>query len=142
MTLKHKLQFSRTKVDAVGRELVACIQSSEVPEMPFSVLNDWRNFHTFPLNSIAVTLKQKARRIGDDALVVERLKRTRSVLAKLVREPSMRLTQMQDIGGCRAVMGTVDEVYLLKESYLNRSGSYEIVHMVIPPFLSKVKSRG
>lgn len=129
MTLRHKLQYSRTKVDSAGKNLVACNDADALPEPALAALNDWRNFHTFPLNSITVVLKGKARRIQNDALVVERLKRSRSVLAKLMREPSMRLTQMQDIGGCRAVMKSVEDVYRLKESYLNGKGNYDIVHV-------------
>lgn len=36
---------------------------------------------------------------------------------------------MQDIGGCRAVFDSIDSVYRLKESYLEKRGQYEIVHM-------------
>src|SRR3546814_7190114 len=98
-------------------------------EAALDVLNEWRSFHTFPLNSIAVGLRQKSRRIYQDALVVQRLKRARSILAKLIREPSMRLTQMQDIGGGRAVLDSVESVYQLKESYLNKRRQYEVVHI-------------
>ena len=129
MTLRHKLQFSRSRVDKAGRELARAPDSEILPDNIMAALNDWRNFHTFPLNSITVVLKGKARRIQGDALIVERLKRSRSVLAKLVREPSMRLTQMQDIGGCRAVMKSIEEVYELKESYLNGKGNYEVVQI-------------
>src|SRR3546814_597269 len=93
------------------------------------VLNEWRSFHTVPRNSITVGLRQKSRRIYQGALVVQRLKRARSILAKLIREPSMRLTQMQDIGGGRAVLDSVESVYQLKESYLNKRRQYEVVHI-------------
>jgi hypothetical protein len=109
-------------------------------EAALDVLNEWRSFHTFPLNSITVALRQKSRRIYPDALVVQRLKRARSILAKLVREPSMRLTQMQDIGGGRAVLDSVDSVYLLKESYLGKRGQYEVVH--IDDYIRSPKSSG
>src|SRR3546814_11188592 len=71
-------------------------------EAALDVLNEWRSFHTFPLNSLTVGLRQKSRRIYQDALVVQRLKRARSILAKLIRAPSMRLTQLPDIGCGRA----------------------------------------
>lgn len=129
MTLHAKLTYSRTKIDRAGRELVLAMESQDTLETALAPVNDWRSFHAFPLNSITVVLKQKARRIQADALVVQRLKRSRSILAKLVREPSMRLTQMQDIGGCRAVLDSVDSVYQLKESYQDRKGQYEVVHI-------------
>jgi hypothetical protein len=129
VTLHATRKASRSRVDKAGRELVATSDGAQVPEEPLSVINDWRSFHTFPLNSITVVLKQKSRRIQNDALVVQRLKRARSILGKLVREQSMRLTQMQDIGGCRAVFDSVESVYRLKESYLDNKGQYEIVHI-------------
>ena len=60
--------------------------------------------HAFPLNTITMDLRQKVKRVRPGANVVQRLKRARSMLAKLQKEASMRLTQMQDIGGCRAVV--------------------------------------
>lgn len=129
MTLHATKKHSRSRIDRAGRELASETQQGEVLEGALSVLNDWRSFHTFPLNSTTVVLKQKARRIEGEALVVQRLKRARSVLSKLTREPSMRLSQMQDIGGCRAVFTSLDSVYHLKESYLNHQGQYEVVHI-------------
>lgn len=41
----------------------------------------------------------------------------------------MRLTQMQDIGGGRAVLDSVESVYRVKDSYLENKGQYEVVHI-------------
>lgn len=129
MTLHANKKHSRTRIDQAGRQLLAASADAEMPENSLATLNDWRSFHTFPLNSTTVVLKQKSRRIEKGALVVQRLKRARSILAKLAREPSMRLSQMQDIGGCRAVFESLDSVYRLKDSYLDRKGQYEVVHI-------------
>lgn len=129
VTLRSSNKYSRNRVDKAGRELVAAGDDQTNAENALEVVNEWRSFHTFPLNSITVALRQKSRRIYNDALVVQRLKRARSILAKLIREPSMRLTQMQDIGGGRAVLDSVDSVYRLKESYLDKKGQYEVVHI-------------
>lgn len=42
--------------------------------------------------------------------VSQRLKRIPTIIDKLVREPTMQLANMQDIGGCRAVLNSFDEV--------------------------------
>lgn len=42
--------------------------------------------------------------------VSQRLKRVPTIINKLVREPTMQLANMQDIGGCRAVLNSFDEV--------------------------------
>ena len=129
VTSRSSNKYSRTRVDKAGRELVLAGDDQGGAEAALDALNEWRSFHTFPLNSITVVLKQKSRRVYKDALVVQRLKRARSILSKLIREPSMRLTQMQDIGGGRAVLDSIDSVYQLKDSYLNNKGQYEVVHI-------------
>lgn len=48
-------------------------------------------------------LKGRAKKIDKTAVIAQRLKRLPSIRAKLQREP-MRLPQMQDIGGCRAIV--------------------------------------
>lgn len=40
----------------------------------------------------------------------------------------MRLTQMQDIGGCRAVVATIDEVYALRELYRKSKSLHVLVN--------------
>jgi putative GTP pyrophosphokinase len=40
----------------------------------------------------------------------QRLKREDRIIQKLVRQPSLRLAQMQDIGGCRVVVPTLAEL--------------------------------
>lgn len=42
--------------------------------------------------------------------VSQRLKRVPTIIDKLSREPGMRLARMADIGGCRAVLNSIDEV--------------------------------
>ena len=43
--------------------------------------------------------------------VSQRLKRFPTIVGKLIRQPEMALARMQDIGGCRAVLNSADEVY-------------------------------
>jgi len=47
---------------------------------------------------------------------------------------------MQDIGGCRAVLDSIDGVYRLKDSYLDNKGQYEIVH--IDDYIRSPKASG
>jgi putative GTP pyrophosphokinase len=47
---------------------------------------------------------------GYQVEVSQRLKRFPTILDKLRREPTMQLSTMQDIGGCRAVLGSCEEI--------------------------------
>ena len=72
------------------------------------VINTWRASHAGPLNTFRMNLRRRVR--GRD-FVVQRLKRMPTIVSKLKRLPWIRLSQMQDIGGCRAVLRTSDNAY-------------------------------
>lgn len=120
--------FSRTKVDQAGEAL----RSRSNPPVPLAeargILGNWRAAHAFPLNTMQMNLRQRARRINSDPLVAQRLKRERSIVGKLDRFPRMRLTQMQDIGGCRAVLDSQEEVNQLARVYRENPGAHESVN--------------
>lgn len=81
------------------------------------VAQNWRTCHAYPLNAFQVTLRQRARRVEHRPLIAQRLKRFVSVVEKLAREVNMNLAQMQDLGGCRAVLSSVDAVDRLAALY-------------------------
>lgn len=64
-----------------------------------------------------VTLAGRAKRISDRALVVQRLKRMPSILSKLQSGRVKDVSSMQDMGGCRAIMPSIDDVYALAQQY-------------------------
>jgi len=64
--------------------------------------------------------KQTTYRDGDPT-VAQRIKRLPSIRHKLERMPSMKLSRMQDIGGCRAVVSTVPVLNGLVEYYAEAS---------------------
>jgi ppGpp synthetase/RelA/SpoT-type nucleotidyltranferase len=67
------------------------------------VIDNWRSSHSMPLQVMKMMLKGRAKSVDPDAIVAQRLKRLPSIRAKLQRE-TMRLQQMQDLGGCRAIV--------------------------------------
>lgn len=75
-----------------------------------SVLSNYRLAHAFPLNAVTVTVKSRALDVNPDAVVAQRHKRLPTILDKLKRHPSMSVTTMQDLGGCRVVLKSISEV--------------------------------
>ncbi|MCA8293320.1 RelA/SpoT domain-containing protein [Burkholderia sp. AU30198] len=120
-------EFSRERVNAAGRRLVAGVEVIEDRE-PFNfvdlndyldatmIMSNWRASHQFPLNTFKINLRDRAIKIDDAAFVAQRLKRATSIIDKLKRFPRMRLSQMQDIGGCRAVLSSLEQVNQLRDS--------------------------
>jgi hypothetical protein len=89
------------------------------------IINNWRACHGYPLNTFQNNLRRSAKKVDSSALIAQRTKRLISITNKLERQPSMKLTQMQDIGGCRAVVKSVLGVRRLDEFYTKQS---EIKH--------------
>ena len=120
-------QHGKGAIDRAGELLIpwwvdnAELQAGELVEA-FDIVQNWRTSHAFPLNTFQVNLRNRARRVQPDALVAQRLKRFSSMMNKLAREPKMKLSQMQDLGGCRAIMSSVGAVDQLFDLYRGGHG--------------------
>jgi ppGpp synthetase/RelA/SpoT-type nucleotidyltranferase len=93
----------------------------------YNIVNNFRAAHSYPLNTFQSRLRRTTRSTTPGALVSQRIKRLSSIKAKLARFPKMRLTQMQDLGGCRAVVSNVKLVGRLKENYDHSRMKHELV---------------
>jgi len=88
-----------------------------VPGESLAVINNWRSAHNYPLHAITMTLRERAKKVDQTRLIAQRIKRLRSIEAKLRRFRQMQLSRMNDIGGCRAVVQTVSHVDTLVSIY-------------------------
>jgi len=57
-----------------------------------------------PLSLVNLGVRYYIKQAGCDVVVAQRLKRLPRIVEKMSRHPRMRLTQMQDVGGCRAIL--------------------------------------
>lgn len=106
-------KFSKSKTDLAGEILSASTSSEEEKLRAIEVLDNWRAAHSYPMHIFKKRLKSVSEKIDKNALSVQRLKRVPSILKKLNREyngkkATMKLTQMQDIAGCRVVMNNIE----------------------------------
>jgi len=76
----------------------------------YAIVENWRTSHGLPLNTFQAALRVRTKRVQQNVIVAQRLQRFASVMNKLVREPNMKLSQMHDLGGCRAIFSTVKSV--------------------------------
>lgn len=125
-------EFSKTAVDKAGRRLARptapwSIEDWEV-ENDLTIVNNRRWAHNRPLNTFKVGLRQKAKQIDQKCTCVQRLKRLPSILNKL-SSGTTRLSQMQDIAGCRAVMRSVRTAYRLVAAYGASRMKHELSHV-------------
>ena len=111
-----KLEFSRTSIIKAGKAIKKENISYDEEKDTRKIIDNWRASHAFPLHIIYVHLRRMTE--GNSKIIVaERLKRLDSIISKLKREPNMSLWSMQDLGGCRVIVPTVDDVYKFSEKY-------------------------
>ena len=110
-------QFSRGSVDRAGKVLVSDAATRGERAEALHIINNWRSSHSYPLTILKNTLNQRAKKIDSASISAQRLKRLSSISLKLKRNPNMKLSQMQDIGGCRAVLENVDHIEALVQAY-------------------------
>jgi len=109
--------YDRDRVDWAGSKLVDAGVSPEQMHEAIGIINNWRSSHSFPLNTFQNTLRLKARQVTRSPTVAQRIKRLSSIRAKLQRFAWLPLSTMQDLGGCRAVVGSVPAVRRLVKLY-------------------------
>lgn len=104
--------FSRADVDRAGAMLTeprGVLYPIEW-DKGLQTINNWRSSHSYALQSIKMGLVQRANKIDDKVIVAQRLKRLSSIETKLRRNKHMKLSQMQDIGGCRAIVRRIGQL--------------------------------
>ena len=94
-------------------------------EDAFRIAHNWRSAHMLPLLRVRQELSAKCRQfVGSKPLTAARLKRMQAIRRKL-RRP-FTLYQIQDIAGCRAILGSMAEVERMIEIYRNGESRYSI----------------
>ena len=109
--------LSRRQIVGAGKVLREEINDSpesiaEAQEV-FRVANVWRSAHQLPMRHMRMTMTGiMYRRGGIPGLTAGRLKRMKSIRAKLAAGKT-DLLSMQDLGGCRAIVDTIDNARIL-----------------------------
>ncbi|ANU65340.1 RelA/SpoT domain-containing protein [Turicimonas muris] len=127
---------SRNSVRKAGKALV---QSSDYKdkEEALKILSNWRAVHAVPINTLQSFLRTKLKSLKfSSPIVAQRLKRTPSIISKLTRFPSMDLDRMQDIGGIRVIVNTIQDVNKL----YNELNSSNFKHQLVLPPNDYIKS--
>lgn len=84
------------------------------------VVREFRQGFQYPMQKTAVGLRQFVQRESDRVIVAQRLKRLPQIIHKLVRMPDTKLARMEDIGGCRAILNSRNEVLGVLDRIENR----------------------
>lgn len=107
--------YSKNQINKAGQVIANPDSSQEECNVALEILNNWRAAHAYPLHVINSGL----RRGNPNAIVVQRLKRLESITGKIERFPQMQLYKMQDLGGCRVILDSIEQVYDAVTRYKN-----------------------
>ncbi|MBI4232984.1 MAG: RelA/SpoT domain-containing protein [Chloroflexi bacterium] len=113
-------------VDHAGTVLVKRPDGVALVEA-LDVINNWRSAHAFPLNTFQNGLRQKANYVDRHSIVAQRIKRLSSIAHKLHRFKGLRLSEMQDIGGCRAVVASIKQVEELVKAFKQSAMKHKLI---------------
>ena len=139
-TARSRPEYSRTQVNAAGAALIDPESSLNDLRRARAIVNNWRAAHSLPLDRVRTELQERVAPLGEEALVAQRLKRLTSIDAKLGRFRNMNLARMQDVGGCRAVLPSVDDVRRIARSYSDSPPRHRVVHT--DDYLSNPRASG
>ena len=118
---------SKKSIDRAGIALRAWWRGEPVSQVDLGAASllvaDYRESFSGPLNSITMGVRSMVKSEHAPVVVSQRLKRLATIVDKLARHDHMKVTRMQDIGGCRALLpdeATVRRVRLLRRCELER----------------------
>ncbi len=113
------VSFSKSQINKYGDVLRYSNGDIDTFEEAFDGVSAWRAAHLYPLNTFRTTLTRRANSLSplNHPIVAQRLKRMPTIINKLLRNPEMELSRMQDIGGLRVIVDNLKCVYALKAYY-------------------------
>ncbi|NCC21594.1 MAG: (p)ppGpp synthetase [Alphaproteobacteria bacterium] len=97
-------QYSNTRINNAGKKVrdgVECLDD-------LVIIENWRASHNHVLNTWQASLRNRIR--SKDVVFAQRLKRRITIFDKLRREPTMALSNMHDVAGCRLIFPNIQKL--------------------------------
>ena len=112
--------YSKSKVGRSGDYFSSKVAKTNISEFTeyYDVLSNWRSSHGYPMQSMISYIRKQSLAVDSSALIVRRLKRLPSIVAKLRREKGMKLHRMEDVVGCRVIVTNMKDVYSLRDKFV------------------------
>lgn len=131
---KKPLKCSKKQIDKAAQKIRHGIENGEERTLAIEAIQNYREFHLYPLMLLKNHLVRTSNKVNKDITVTRRLKRLPTIINKLERpsldgesKNAIKLTRMQDIAGCRAIVGNLDELIQLQERLLASRSVHRIV---------------
>ena len=116
------MELSKSQVSKIGKQIRQDLRDGkEVNEESLINLQKYRESHFQSLHKVFGILSEISRKSYKGSLTVYRLKRIDTIIRKIVREPTMGLATMQDIAGCRVIVGHKSQIKKIVQGIENRT---------------------
>lgn len=117
------MAYSKSKVDDAGLALSLNKYKSDDHQLDSEIIFDeYRQSHLQPLTEATLQIQSWLSKFEGKYYIAQRLKRKPQILRKL-RRFSVRLTQLQDVGGNRVIVDTNEDVDRLRRYILDHLGA-------------------
>jgi putative GTP pyrophosphokinase len=100
---------SKSRVNKAGER----VRGKTYTEEDLVVIDEWRAAHRSVLNTFQAILRTRTK--GSGTVVAQRHKRKLTIFDKLLRFPSMQLSRMDDIAGCRLIFQNIKDLTAFRE---------------------------
>lgn len=119
-----KLNYTMKEVVRAGEslkgKLVWSTENQDEIQKIFAIANNWRASHAAPMAILRAELHGRMSHLKLKGLTAARLKQMSSIRSKLNRIEG-NLRQLQDLGGCRAVVPTIEHARQLVSEMVDKS---------------------
>lgn len=112
--------YSMKEVKRAGELIAGSLPLGPEALHSFKIANNWRESHAYPMRSVRHQIIAYMRLLGIPGVTGSRLKRMQAIRRKLNRL-GLHLNQLQDLGGCRAIVPKIDDVKSLIEALREKS---------------------
>lgn len=134
---------SKSQVDKAGKILRDANASGQERQAAIATVASWRKLHATPLIGINMLMRRVlAKKSYKDAIIAQRLKRMPSIVEKLFRYPQMGASRMQDIGGVRIIVDSIQDVRDLNESLYDLKRSRHQLQEPAKDYIANPKADG
>ena len=121
---------TKSKIDRAGSTLAkeSFRDAKEMLEAE-DIFDEYRKSHLEPLSETTLELQRWLNEYDHEYYIAQRLKRKPQIIRKLNRL-SVRLTQLQDIGGCRVIVeknDLINKIFAFLQSKINNTHDLKLV---------------
>lgn len=102
---------SRSRVNKAGNNVRNNCATTE----DLAAIDEWRSAHKVVLNTFQASLRNRTR--NKKIVVAQRHKRRNTIFNKLLRQPTMELSRMDDIAGCRLIFQSIEDLNKFRDAF-------------------------